>query len=300
MADPFDFLRLDPRYRYIGPIDSGPTKAPPSDDLQRIYPRPPVAPGRGLDAANIGDVILHDYGGYANPRNFAPYHISVTPEGEILERYGSNERAPHAFGMNPHSWGVSYAGPVGSTPTPEAMSALQSVAGGLRASNPNLRFRGHGEAFQDTRGTPLQASRDGRMLAEASWRNQLFDQPQQPPSMSRFLMAEGQPPPAPQPQPPPVSPPVSPPTQSSTAQPNVGPWQTSVQPEPQSNAFGDALGKALANMPEMQPPMVNQTAMGLLSGPPPMPLPSSGWVSNPFQQRRPPGLQRFTSQFGTT
>lgn len=98
----------------------------------------------------------------------------------------------------------------------------------------------------------------------------------------------------PSPQPPPVTPP---PPHSATAQPNVGPWDTAVQPEQAASPFGDALSKALMNMPE-QAPRVNQAAQGLLAGlQPQMPAPSSGWVSNPFQQRD-PRMARFRGLFG--
>jgi hypothetical protein len=183
---------------------------------------------------------------------------------------------------------------------------------GPMASPPPLPYDMYGEdARQPTTSIHPEIARDLAQRHGFTWggdwsnpdpmhfevaRGNLPPVPVQQRSFTAFAGAQPPQPPAPQPQPPPVSPP----THSSTAQPNVGPWQTSVQPEPQGNAFGDALGKALANMPEMQAPQVNPTAMGLLSSPPPMPMASSGWVSNPFQQRRAPGLQRFTGQFGMT
>lgn len=175
-GDAFEFLRSDPRYQ----------------DLRRAG-APPLSP------EDIKQVILHDYGAAnANPANFSPYHISVDPSGRIYERYGPGERAPHAYRSNPQAYGVSYAGPVGATPTPEAMDALRFVAGGLRSNNPNLEFLGHGEAYNRTAGTPQQASRDGRSLTEASWRSGLFENPPAGPQQTAGLapIPIGQPPPA--------------------------------------------------------------------------------------------------------
>lgn len=123
-------------------------------------------------------LVLHDYGG--TPRNadgvFNPYHALVFPDGSIRYRYPSDpygQTAPHAFRMNPESIGLSYAGQVGSTPTPEAMATLRSEYGRIRERFPGIEPLGHGEAYARTRGTPQQASRDGRDLVEASWRANL-------------------------------------------------------------------------------------------------------------------------------
>jgi hypothetical protein len=213
-GDAFEFMRGDPRYQ----------------DLRR-----PGAPS--LSPENVKQIILHDYGAAnANPANFSPYHISVDPSGRIYERYGPNERAPHAYRSNPQAYGVSYAGEVGATPTPEAMDSLRFVTGGLRGGNPNLEFLGHGEAYNRTAGTPQQASRDGRQLSEASWRNQLLENPAGSPALTAGMppVPVGQPPPGPQQAPapmanrslvaaaglaPPQAPPAAPPTRVASTAP---------------------------------------------------------------------------------
>jgi hypothetical protein len=144
------------------------------------------------------------------------------------------------------------------------MDALRFVTGGLRRQNPNLRFQGHGEAYLSTLGTPFQASRTGRGLEEAAWRNQLFNggdvpqppspapppvppdfqwetamggtnpagQPTPPPpvqsrSITAFAREPAPTPPAPaaQPQPPPVTPP---PTSSPTPTPPDFQWEVAM------------------------------------------------------------------------
>jgi hypothetical protein len=101
------------------------------------------------------------------------------------------------------------------------------------------------------------------------------------------------------PQPPPVTPPppapVAPPSHATAATNGVGPFETTTTPEPQSNPYADALSKALM---KFEPETARPVSMGLLAslGPPIAPA-SSGWVSNPLQQRR-PGMAR--AQFGLT
>lgn len=201
--DSFAFMRSDPRYV----------------DLRQ----PGAAP---LNPVDVNQVILHDYGAAnANPANFSPYHISVDPSGRIYERYDHNQRAPHAYRSNPQAYGLSYADRVGATPTPEAMDSLRFVARGLRDQNPNLEFPSHGEAYNRTRGTPTQASRQGRGLDEASWRTGLFDQqpqvataPQAPPGpapmANRSLVAAAG-------LAPPQAPPAAPPTRVASSAPMV-------------------------------------------------------------------------------
>lgn len=140
---------------------------------------------RGGSAAPAGPggfqpkyLLLHDYGG--NPRNedsvFNPYHALVFPDGSVRYRNPSNpygQPAPHAFKLNPLSVGLSYAGPVGSMPTPEAMAKLNSERDAILKQYPGLKILSHGEAYQQTRGTSQQASRDGRGLDEARWRSSL-------------------------------------------------------------------------------------------------------------------------------
>jgi hypothetical protein len=123
-------------------------------------------------------LILHDYGGTPQNRDgvFNPYHTLVFPDGSVRYRDPANPykgRAPHAFKSNNDSIGLSYAGPVGSTPTPAAMSSLTKEFTNIRSMFPGIKHMGHGEAYQQTRGTPQQASRDGRDLNEASWRSNL-------------------------------------------------------------------------------------------------------------------------------
>lgn len=126
-----------------------------------------------------GNVILHDYGG--TPRNedgvFNPYHTLVFPDGSVRYRYPDapyGQPAPHAYRMNPESIGLSYAGQVGATPTPEAMTSLRREYEAIQRQFPGIRTLSHGEAYNATRGTPRQASRAGRGLDEAAWRQQLL------------------------------------------------------------------------------------------------------------------------------
>ena len=136
-----------------------------------------------------GDVILHDRAGSTpqdGPRygvpgtgDTYPYHVEVQPDGSIKQFHQGTSVAPHAAGMSPYSLGVAYGGPYGATPTPQAMRSLQDVYSGLKQSNPDLQFRSHGQAFADTANNEFRASRSGRDMAEASWRNNLNDVPLQ-------------------------------------------------------------------------------------------------------------------------
>lgn len=130
-------------------------------------------------------LVMHDYGG--TPANghgmFNPYHALVFPDGSIKYRNPENpygQAAPHAYKLNPQSIGLSYAGKVGSQPTPEAMATLRKEAQSIGEMFPGIQPMSHGEAFAATKGTPLQASRDGRGLDEASWRSNLVYGPPAP------------------------------------------------------------------------------------------------------------------------
>ncbi len=141
-------------------------------------PQPAQALPTGAPTWKPSHVIYHDYGG--TPQNkegvFNPYHALVFPDGSIRYRYPDNpygQKAPHAHMMNPHSVGLSYAGQVGSKPTPAALATLQAENAKLQKMFPGIRGLGHGEAYQQTKGTPMQASKLGRDIIEASWRSQL-------------------------------------------------------------------------------------------------------------------------------
>ena len=132
-----------------------------------------------MDAWRPRNLIFHDYGG--TPQNadgvFNPYHALVFPDGKIRYRNPANPYAapaPHAYKLNPASIGLSYAGPVGSTPTPEALNALKQEYQRIKSLFPDIEALSHGEAYQRTKGTPQQASRLGRGLDEASWRTILL------------------------------------------------------------------------------------------------------------------------------
>jgi N-acetylmuramoyl-L-alanine amidase len=148
VSDPFDFLRTDRRY----------------NDRRGRNAKP-------LDRDQVKSIILHDRGG--SYPGHSPYHLEVLPDGRIMNHWDSDQRAPHAAGMNPHAYGVSYGGQVGSTPTKEAMESLDHIIGNLLKQNPGLKVESHGQAYARTKGTPLQASKDGRGLEEASWRHNL-------------------------------------------------------------------------------------------------------------------------------
>ena len=173
-GDPFAFARTDPRYRDM---------------------RQPGRPGAGaLDPSTINDVVLHDFANNSGRNSSrSPYHLAARPDGTFTESYGPRDRAPHAYNFNGRGYGLSYDGPYGSQPTPEAMATLQWLAQGLRRENPSMRFGSHGQYYDQTRGTPLQASRSGRDLREASWRSNLFPPGQAPaaaPTTQQQLEAE--------------------------------------------------------------------------------------------------------------
>lgn len=182
---------------------SGPSEvgAPPS-----VTSNPSIdanAPTRGGFTPKY--LVMHDYGG--NPKNAEgvhnPYHALVFPDGSIRYRDPNNPyggKAPHAYNLNSESIGLSYAGPVGSKPTPEAMATLQKEAQRIAQMYPGIRPMSHGEAFQATKGTARQASKLGRGLDEASWRQnvvygpagqpgQAAPQPQAIPVASRAVTA---------------------------------------------------------------------------------------------------------------
>lgn len=130
-------------------------------------------------------LVFHDYGGTPQNREgvFNPYHALVFPDGSLQYRNPDNPYgapAPHAYKLNPESIGLSYAGQVGSRPTPAAMETLRKEAQKVSSMFPGIRPMGHGEAFQATRGTNKQASRDGRDLVEASWRSNVVYGPPAP------------------------------------------------------------------------------------------------------------------------
>ena len=131
------------------------------------------------------NLIFHDYGG--SPANedgvFNPYHALVFPDGNIRYRNPANPyggKAPHAFKMNPESIGLSYAGPVGSKPTPQALATLRKEAAKVAQMFPGIQPMSHGQAFNATKGTSKQASKLGRGLDEASWRSNVVYGPPAP------------------------------------------------------------------------------------------------------------------------
>ena len=131
------------------------------------------------------NLIFHDYGG--SPANadgvFNPYHALVFPDGNIRYRNPSNPyggKAPHAYKMNPESIGLSYAGPVGSKPTPQALATLRKETAKIAQMFPGIQPMSHGQAFNATKGTAKQASKLGRGLDEASWRSNIVYGPPAP------------------------------------------------------------------------------------------------------------------------
>lgn len=125
-------------------------------------------------------MIMHDYGG--TPKNqdgmFNPYNALVFPDGSVRYRNPENpygEKAPHAFKLNGDSVGLSYADQVGSTPTPQGLQALQAEYDRIQKQYPGIQPLSHGEAYNATKGTDQQASKDGRDLDEASWRSTVRD-----------------------------------------------------------------------------------------------------------------------------
>lgn len=130
----------------------------------------------------INKIILHDTAGHpANEINrVMPYHTTVFPDATAHYRnpadpYG--EEAPHAYRQNPEAIGIAYSGASGGRPTPEGMRALQLEI--ERANKRSGRLTplptyGHGEIDDMARRNPFdirRASRDGRPITEASWRD---------------------------------------------------------------------------------------------------------------------------------
>lgn len=118
-------------------------------------------------------LILHDYGGTPglNPK-FNPYHALVSGGG-ISYRNPQNpygQAAPHAYKLNPRSIGLSWGGPVGGNPSKEEFALLKKEYDAIKKQFPNIKVLSHGEAYQQTRGTGQQASKHGRGLEEAAWR----------------------------------------------------------------------------------------------------------------------------------
>lgn len=121
-------------------------------------------------------LILHDYGGSpgASP-SFNPYHALISG-GRVVYRDPQNPYgapAPHAFKLNPRSIGLSWGGPVGGTPNQAELDLLRKEVAAIKERFPNIKIMSHGEAYAQTKGTPYQASRDGRGLEEAAWRRYL-------------------------------------------------------------------------------------------------------------------------------
>lgn len=118
-------------------------------------------------------LILHDYGG--TPKGdapFNPYHALIAGGRKIYRDpanpYGAP--APHAYKLNPRSIGLSWGGPVGGTPSEDDLRLIREEVEAIKAKYPGIKIKSHGEAFAETKGTPYQASRDGRGLEEAAWR----------------------------------------------------------------------------------------------------------------------------------
>lgn len=119
-------------------------------------------------------LLFHDYGVPKVGMDWDnPYHALVYPDGTVRYRNPANpygQAAPHAYRMNPHSIGLSYAGPVGATPTAPAMRALQAEREKILELFPGLKELTHGQAYQQFgKGSPMQASKFGRGLDEATW-----------------------------------------------------------------------------------------------------------------------------------
>jgi hypothetical protein len=118
-------------------------------------------------------LVLHDYGG--TPKGdapFNPYHTLVAGGRKIYRDpanpYGAP--APHAYKFNPRSIGLSWGGAVGGTPDENDLKLLREEVENIRKQFPDIKILSHGEAYAQTKGTPQQASRDGRGLEEAAWR----------------------------------------------------------------------------------------------------------------------------------
>jgi hypothetical protein len=127
---------------------------------------------RKRSLGRIRSIVLHDREGRYTP-SLAPYHIEVTRDGKIMHHYRANQIAPHAFRYNRYSIGVAYGGYSGEIPSKEALRALEYIVTGLRRYNPRWRIESHGEAFARTKNTKFRASKHGRSLLEAAWREKL-------------------------------------------------------------------------------------------------------------------------------
>ena len=129
-------------------------------------------------------LILHDYGGTPGPNpSFNPYHALVSGGGISYRNPNDpySQPAPHAFKLNPKSIGLSWGGKVGGMPSKEEFALLKKEYDEIKKRFPNIKVMSHGEAYAQTRGTPYQASKDGRGLEEASWRKFLMgDMPYEP------------------------------------------------------------------------------------------------------------------------
>lgn len=145
-------------------------------------------------------LILHDYGvpkGVTlsdTARN--PYNALVYPNGTVRYRTPSapyTQQAPHAYKLNPKSIGLSYAGAVGGMPTRAGINALRQQVAMVREMYPGIKILTHGQAYQQTKGTPFQASKFGRGPEEASWSKHIDLTSPKPPSGNNASQ-EGQPP----------------------------------------------------------------------------------------------------------
>lgn len=151
-------------------------------------------------------LVLHDYGGV--PKGDAPFnpYNALVHNGKVIYRDPANPygvKAPHAFGLNNESVGLSWGGPVGGTPSEDDLALLKAEHEKVKALYPGIVAEGHGEAYARTKGTPQQASKNGRDLIEASWRKALFGEtgaptqiasaPTQPPTMAARAMTAGHP-----------------------------------------------------------------------------------------------------------
>lgn len=229
----------------------------------------------------LNKIILHDSAGHpGNEINrVMPYHATVFPDGTVHYRdpadpYGAE--APHAFRQNPEAVGIGYSGPSGGQPTPEGMRALQIEI--ERANKRSGRLEplptfGHGEIDAIAKRNPFdinRASRDGRPLTEASWRNRANDLHQIPetglpelsllpkdPPASPFIAAAPQPPlsrvaaaaPAPDPkqEPVPIPKPAVPMTPvEKPPEEKPSPFAATPKPAAQGDSFGQAAAQAHA------------------------------------------------------
>lgn len=123
-------------------------------------------------------LVLHDYGKEPTS-DFNPYNALVYG-GKVRYRDPNNPygvRAPHAYKLNGDSVGLAWGGPVGGQPNPEDLALLKAEYEKVKALYPEIVAEGHGEAFARTKGTPQQASKNGRDLIEAAWRKELLGVP---------------------------------------------------------------------------------------------------------------------------